>query len=162
MLERSSFRAWRGVLHTVRAWSLRELGRAALAESEAVTGRELLRLAVAEGPENFMARLFLAANLATFGRPEVAVTFAEEAVELSAVDRFDSPRAELYLAAVYLHAGRTAEGVRLLEHLLTARYDRPMTVPLLRVSWLFEPFHDEPAFQELLERGTDGRSLPES
>jgi TolB-like protein/tetratricopeptide (TPR) repeat protein len=152
MLRGTTIPTRQGALHTFRARSLRELGRTVLAESEAVIGRDLLEGAVAQGSENSFARLVLAVNLATFGQPEAAVALGKEAIALTAVDRFAGPRAELYLAAFYMHAGRMDEGVRLLERLLVARYERPVTVPLLRVGWIFEPFHDEPAFQELLER----------
>jgi tetratricopeptide (TPR) repeat protein len=151
-LEKEIPPAYRGAMHTVRAWTLERLGRETEAVAAAATARDFLRAALKEGPDNAAAHAFMAMNLATFGSPEEALGHARQAVEITAADRFDGPQQEVFLAGVLLRAGRHEEGLALLDRLLVGEYDSPLTVPFLRVHWFFEPFQDDPGFRELLAR----------
>jgi tetratricopeptide (TPR) repeat protein len=144
--------AYRGAMHTVRAWCLEELGRKTEARAALATARDFLRAALKAGPDNAMAHAMLALNLATSTDSEEALDHARQAVKITAADRFDGPTSEVFLAGVLLHLGHTTEGLELLDKLLVEEYDDPLTVPYLRVYWLFRPFQDDPGFRQLLAR----------
>jgi len=146
--------AMRGALLAIQAWEWQDLGNLPRARAVAGEARAILLPTVVEADQGTWSPYLslLALSSLVLGDHDAARTWAEKAVDASDSDRFVGPIALEFLAMVKAHSGDAAGAVQILDRLLTMEYERPLTVPMLRIDEWFEPLHGEPAFEELLSR----------
>ena len=71
--------------------------------------------------------------VARLGNAEAAVRESRMAIDLTARDRWEGPKAEQALARVYAELGRTDDALDLIEKLLEITYDDSITLADLRL-----------------------------
>jgi TolB-like protein/Tfp pilus assembly protein PilF len=107
---------------------------------------------VAQAPNDPARHSYLAQVLAYLGDKEGAVAEGKRAVELrpESIDAFDGPMITEQLAEVYAIVGEPDKAIDLLDGLLS----RPsaVTVPLLKIGFMWDGIRDNPRFQALLQK----------
>ena len=105
-----------------------------------------------EAPNEAKRRAKLAEILAWLGEKDAAIAEAKRATEMlpEAVDAFDGPAMTKCLAEVYAIVGEQDKAIDLLDGLLSR--PSPMTVAILRVFPIWDPFRNNPRFIELLKK----------
>ncbi len=94
----------------------------------------------------------LAPILALLGEKDAAIAAARRATELlpESVDAFDGPVATQTLAEVYMIVGEYDKGLELIDGLLTRKTQ--VTVPLVKLSPLWDPVRQDPRFVAMLKK----------
>ena len=85
------------------------------------------------------------------GDKRAAIRWADEAVALSAEDRFSGPNSEEALAEVYAWVGEPDEAIDRIEQLLSINYQNALTVAELRIDPRWIPLREHPRFKKLVE-----------
>jgi len=133
--------------------TLREkLGQTTEAQTAFRKAKEAAETALRDAPNEPSRHTALASALARLGEKEAAISEAKRAMELrpESVDAFEGPAITQTLAEVYALTGENAKAVEILDGLLS----RPgeLTVPLLKIDFVWDRLRDDPAFQALLAK----------
>ena len=117
-------------------------------EQARLVSEKLLR----EAPEDSARRAQHGLILAALGQKQEAIAEGKRAVELlpESQDALDGPHATANLAQIYAWTGEFDEAFRLLDHLLAVPSN--ITVPLLKLDPAWDPLHQDPRFQALIEK----------
>ena len=87
---------------------------------------------------------------AWLGNAEAAVREGRMAVDLTVRDRWEGPKSEQALAAVYAELGRTDDALDLLEKLLEMTYDDSITLADLRLDPTWDKLRRNERFRALV------------
>jgi len=133
--------------------TLREkLGQTTEAQAAFRKAKEAAETALRDAPNEPSRHTALASALARLGEKEAAISEAKRAMELrpESVDAFEGPAITQTLAEVYALTGENAKAIEILDGLLS----RPgeLTVPLLKIDFVWDRLRDDPAFQALLAK----------
>ncbi|PYK70152.1 MAG: hypothetical protein DME42_13135, partial [Verrucomicrobia bacterium] len=124
----------------------------ASARTAFLKAKDLLEAQLKESPDSPDLRIQLAKILAYLGEKDAALAEAQRAAELlpESKDAFGGPEITAGVAEVYCIAGETSPAIELLDGLLS----RPsnVTVPILKLSPVWDPLRNDPRFQALLEK----------
>ena len=124
----------------------------ASARTAFLKAKDLLEAQLKESPDSPDLRIQLAKILAYLGEKDAALAEAQRAAELlpESKDAFGGPEITAGVAEVYCIAGETSPAIELLDGLLS----RPsnVTVPILKLSPVWDLRRNDPGFQALLEK----------
>jgi serine/threonine-protein kinase len=114
--------------------------------------KDLLEAQLKQSPDSPDLRILLAKVLAYLGEKDAALAESQRAAELlpESKDAFGGPEITGGVAEVYGVVGETARAIDLLDGLL----GRPsnITVPILKLSPVWDPLRKDPRFKALLEK----------
>lgn len=131
---------------------LEGMGQTEAAQAAFRKAKEEAAAALREAPNEPSRHAALGRMLAHLGEKEAAIAEAKRAVELlpDSVDAFSGPHLKNALAEVYILTGETAQGIALLDELLTQ--PSYVTVENLKLDPVARRLRDNPQFQQLLAK----------
>ncbi len=131
---------------------LQGMGQTEAAQAAFRKAKEEAAAALREAPNEPSRHAALGRMLAHLGEKEAAIAEAKRAVELlpDSVDAFSGPHLKNALAEVYILTGETAQGIALLDELLTQ--PSYVTVENLKLDPVARRLRDNPQFQQLLAK----------
>jgi len=114
--------------------------------------KDLLEAQLKQSPDSPDLRIQLAKVLAYLGEKDAALTEARRASEIlpESKDAFGGPEITEGVAEVYATVGENARAIELLDGLLGR--PSPVTVPLLKLSPIWDPIRKDPRFQALIDK----------
>jgi TolB-like protein/Tfp pilus assembly protein PilF len=114
--------------------------------------KDLLEAQLKQSPDSPDLRIQLAKVLAYLGEKDAALTEARHATEIlpESKDAFGGPEITAGVAEVCGIVGENSRAIELLDGLLGR--PSPITVPLLKLSPVWDPLRSDPRFQALLEK----------
>ncbi len=107
--------------------------------------------AVGDTGQDSSVRSARAVLYAALGQPEAALEEIDQAIELTASDRFSGPQAVESKALVHAMVGQSDAAIDLLEQLLEQSYLEPITRAALRTLPFWDPLRSNPRFEALLQ-----------
>jgi len=125
-----------------------------LMKNHAESARVVLEKLVNEGPNDPRFRASLGLVYAYLGRTEEAIAEGNRAVSLFPVskDAVGAPGYVYNLALIYTFVGQYEDAISQLEYLLSIPAGGIISVPMLRLDPDWDPLHNNPRFQDLLEK----------
>jgi tetratricopeptide (TPR) repeat protein len=135
-----------------QGWFNKLLGNGEAARSSFERAAAEASQALEEAPQLAHGHNALAFAAAMLGQREQALAENQTAYDLVEKDRFWAPSFMEDRAAIYAILGEPDSAIALLDELLAMPYDYPITVSLLRLESRWNPLHDHPRFQALLEK----------
>ncbi len=114
--------------------------------------KDLLEVQLKQSPDSPDLRIQLAKVLAYLGEKDAALTEARRATEIlpESKDAFGGPEITEGVAEVCAIVGENARAIELLDGLLGR--PSPVTVPLLKLSPVWDPLRKDPRFQALIDK----------
>src|SRR5712691_10203860 len=114
--------------------------------------KDLLEAQLKQSPDSPDLRIQLAKVLAYLGEKDAALTEARRATEIlpESKDAFGGPEITEGVAEVCAIVGEKARAIELLDGLLSR--PSPVTVPLLKLSPMWDPLRRDPRFQALIDK----------
>lgn len=140
----------RGQILTLAVTAREQLGDRNGALAAAEDNRRILEDQAERFPLDPFYPACLAVTLAQLGRQDEALAHMETALRIMRHDALTGPRIVEIQAMMEVILGRHQEAIRRLAGLLSQHYQGSVTIAELRLSPVWDPLRDDPAFQELL------------
>ena len=136
----------------VSAIAFRSMGKDQMAEQVFGQIKGFIELVLGGDPENEELRAFYSLTYAGLGLPEEAVSEGAKALELATVaqNNYTNPEIMEIVAVAYIMAGEYDKALDLIEELLAQPSN--FSVPKLANDVTWNPLHDHPRFQRLVEK----------
>ncbi len=122
------------------------------ARAALLKAKDLVEAQLKQSPDSPDLRIQLAKVLAYLGEKDAALTEAQRATEIlpESKDAFGGPEITEGAAEVCAIVGENARAIELLDGLLGR--PSPVTVPLLKLSPMWDPLRKDPRFQALIDK----------